>query len=181
MSSGPPKPAVSRVEVEISEASADDADAISALAIKTYVETFGAEFEPNELAWHLKRTIEPHRWVEHLRRDRVLWAKIDGRAIGYVQFGPSETPGQSTVHRLYVVAELQGLGIGSQLLERVLAEPEVAACEAVTIDVWQDNLGARRLYERFGFVDEGKRVPFVSSTGKIEGYDLIPARRPAAA
>lgn len=163
--------------VAISEATADDAEEISDLAIRTYVETWGAEFEPDDLSWHLDRTISPDRWREHLRRDRVLWAKLDGRPVAFVQFGPAREPGTVVIERLYVDAGLQRQGLGSQLLERVLAEPEVAGAQKVVIDVWQDNRGARRLYERFGFRHEGDRMPFRLRSGEIDGYDLVLVRR----
>jgi len=167
--------------VEISEASAADAEEVSALAIKTYVDTFGAEFEPDELAHHLDLTISAARWREHFARDRVLVARLGGRAIGYVHFGPAGEAGDVAIHRLYVTAELQGQRIGSQLLSRALAEPEVAAAPAVRIDVWEHNHGARRLYERFGFRHEGGMEPFVLKSGEIDGYDVVLIRRPPPA
>jgi ribosomal protein S18 acetylase RimI-like enzyme/SAM-dependent methyltransferase len=167
--------------VEISEASAADAEEVSALAIKTYVDTFGAEFEPDELAHHLDLTISAARWREHFARDRVLVARLGGRAIGYVHFGPAGETGDVAIHRLYVTAELQGQKIGSQLLSRALAEPEVAAAPAVRIDVWEHNHDARRLYERFGFRHEGGMEPFVLKSGEIDGYDVVLIRRPPPA
>ena len=167
--------------VEISEASAADAEEVSALAIKTYVDTFGAEFEPDELAHHLDLTISAARWREHFARDRVLVARLGGRAIGYVHFGPAGEAGDVAIHRLYVTAELQGQRIGTQLLSRALAEPEVAAAPAVRIDVWEHNHGARRLYERFGFRHEGGMEPFVLKSGEIDGYDVVLIRRPPPA
>lgn len=161
---------------EISEASLADAEEISALAIKTYVDTFGHEFEPDELAHYLDKTIAVPRWPEHLARDRVLFARIDGRAIGFVQFGPAEHDGIE-IRRLYVLAEFQGRGIGSVLLERALAETAVAP--AIYIDVWEKNHRARQLYERFGFRHEGGLSPFILKSGEIDGYDLILVRRPA--
>jgi ribosomal protein S18 acetylase RimI-like enzyme len=163
--------------VEISEASVDDVDALSALAIKTYVDAWGAEFAPDDLAWHLERTISPARWRAHLAKDRVLWAWLEGKPVAYVQFGPMDEPRAVLIDRLYVEAGLQGQGIGSELLRRALAEPEVIAADEVRIDVWQDNAGARRLYERLGSRFEGERVPFVLKSGEIDGYDLILVRR----
>lgn len=161
------------MELTIAEASLEDAEAISALAIRTYVDTWGREFAPDDLVWHLERTVSPQRWREHLVHDRVLCAWLDGHPVGFVQFGPGKGPRRMTIDRLYVERACQGQGIGSDLLRRALAEPEVATAEVVTIDVWQDNPGARRLYERFGFRDEGGRVPFVLQSGKIGGYDHI--------
>jgi len=168
-------------QVEISEASIDDADELSALAVRTYVEAWGAEFEPDDLAWHLERTISPARWREHLLKDRVFWAHAGGEAVGFVQFGPSGRAGDMLIDRLYVDRTLQGQGIGSDLLRRALAEPECRKADAIRIDVWQDNAGARRLYERCGFWLEGEREPFVLQSGEIDGYDLILVRRREAA
>lgn len=165
------------MSVDVSEASAADAEEISALAIKTYVDTFGAEFEPDELAHHLEQTISVPRWREHFVRDRVLVARLAGRAVGYVHFGPDEQTGEVAIHRLYVAAEMQGRGIGTMLLSRALAQPEVAAAPMVRIDVWENNHDARRLYERFGFRHEGGMEPFILKSGEIDGYDLILVRR----
>src|SRR6185369_12818104 len=147
--------------LEVSEASLADAESLSALSIKTYVDAWGHEFEPDDLAWHLERTLSVPRWREHLARDRVLWARQDGRPVAFVQFGTGRAPGEVLIDRLYVDKDLQGHGIGGDLLRRVLAEPEVAAADAVTIEVWQDNADARRLYERFGFRFEGGKIPFL--------------------
>lgn len=163
--------------IVISDASASDVAEISALAIKTYVETFGHEFEPAELAYHLERSISVPRWREYLARDRVLVARLGGRALGYVQFGPLEDTDTVMIERLYVDADFQGRGIGSDLLRRALAEPEVAAAPLVRIDVWEKNFGAQRLYERFGFRHEGGLEPFILQSGAIDGYDFILLRR----
>lgn len=168
------------MQTEISEASVADVEEISALAIKTYVETFGHEFEPDELVHHLERSISVGRWGEYFAHDRVLVARLGGRAVAYVQFGPFENAGAIIIERLYVDAEFQGQGIGSDLLRRALAEPEVVAAPLVRIDVWEKNFGAQRLYERFGFRDEGGREPFILQSGEIDGYDFILVRRRSA-
>jgi len=56
------------MHAEISEAALADAEELSALAIRTYVDTFGHEFEPDELAYYLDKTIAVPRWSEYLAR-----------------------------------------------------------------------------------------------------------------
>jgi diamine N-acetyltransferase len=168
-------------DLNILEASIGDAEDLSALAIKTYVHTFGADFEPDDLAHHLEKTISVSRWREYLAQDRVLMVRIDGRAIAYVQFGPAKNAGEIEIRRLYVDADFQGKGIGTALLERALASPEVVAAPAVMIDVWEKNERARQLYERLGFRHEGGLEPFVLKSGAIDGYDLILVRRSPSA
>jgi ribosomal protein S18 acetylase RimI-like enzyme len=165
--------------VEIVEASKADVEALSALAIRTYVAAFGKGFKPGELDYYLDQKLTAKRWREYLRRDHVLLAQIDGRSVGYIQFGPEENREGVDIRRLYVDTGHQGRGIGTALLETVLGLPEVSAAPAVYIDTWTENSGARRLYERFGFVHEGEMKPFVLSTGEIDGYDIVMVRHPS--
>lgn len=161
----------------IAEASVADAEAISAFAIRTYVVAFGADMKPDDLALYLDRKLSVPRWIEYLARDRVLIARVDGDIAGYVQFGPAERSESVEIRRLYVDPKLQGRGLGTDLLQRALDAPEVSAAGAVYIDTWEENVGARRLYERFGFRFEGERVPFILRPGEVEGYDIVLVRR----
>jgi ribosomal protein S18 acetylase RimI-like enzyme len=165
--------------VAIVEASVADAEDLAALAIRTYVAAFGAGFKPGELDDYLDRKLTAPRWIEYLRRDRVLLAQLEGKSVGYVQFGPDEKGRGVDIRRLYIDTDQQGRRIGTALLERVLGLPEVSAAPAVYIDTWTENTGARRLYERFGFRHEGEMKPFVLSTGEIDGYDIVLIRRRA--
>jgi ribosomal protein S18 acetylase RimI-like enzyme len=163
--------------IRVTRASLADAAELSVLAIRTYVDTFGSEFEPDELAHYLETTISEACWQDYLAEDGVLLARIGGRSIGYVQFGRGERDGEMVVHRLYVDAPFHGRGIGSDLLRRALGDDMVRGAQVVRIDVWEHNHGARRLYERFGFRHEGELQPFVLESGEIDGYDLILVKR----
>ena len=173
-----PQTAVPSVIVTL--ASPADAAELSALAISTYVETFGSEFEPDELAHYLDETISVSRWHEYLAHDRVLVARTNGQAIGYVQAGATNA-GAVEIHRLYIDARFQGLGLGTDLLQRILADGMVLAAPTVRITVWEHNHGARRLYERFGFRHEGEMEPFLLQSGEIDGYDFVLVRHRDAA
>jgi ribosomal protein S18 acetylase RimI-like enzyme len=165
----------------IVEASVADAGEVSALATRTYIDAFGADFEPGDLAYHVERTLTLPRWLDYMARDRVLLARIGGQAVGYIQFGPAAAGEGIEVVRLYVEAARQGHGIGGSLLRAALAGPEASAAPAVFIAVWEDNARARRLYERFGFRHEGEKKPFLLKSGEVSGYDLVLVRRRATA
>ena len=124
-------------------------------------------------------TLAPESWRKYLAHDRVLLAEDGTRLVGYLQFGPHEPDGVF-FHRLYVATDRLGQGIGSRLLRAALDAPEVRAAPEVLIDVWEHNTGARRLYERFGFVATGQRTPdFVTASGEVSPGDLIMVRRQA--
>ncbi|WP_421762127.1 acetyltransferase [Devosia sp.] len=166
-------PAAPRPLVTIGRATLEDAEDLGALAARTYADTFGAEFMPDELERYLDDTVSVVRWVEYLAHDRVLLARRDGVSIGFVQFGPGEAAGEVTIHRLYVDRSMHGIGVGTEMLVTALADEMVRQATTVRVEVWENNHGARRLYERFGFRHEGEMEPFVSETGDIKGYDVV--------
>ncbi len=57
------------------------------------------------------------------------------------------------IHDLAVIPGLRGRGIGRALLEQAEARARERGCCKLTLEVQEDNLRARGLYERFGFGD----------------------------
>ena len=53
----------------------------------------------------------------------------------------------------------RGQGIGTYILENAFNVAEKKGCRRVILDVTLDNVGASRLYERFGFKVYGKKNP----------------------
>ena len=77
----------------------------------------------------------------------VQVAELDGRVAGFV--GSSERH----IEALFVDPALHQRGIGRQLLDTVIAsDPRVPW----TVDVNEQNPGATRFYERYGFVRIGR-------------------------
>lgn len=56
------------------------------------------------------------------------------------------------IHDLAVTSEYRGQGVGTLLLDAVAARARELGCCRVTLEVDSDNPGAKKLYERAGFV-----------------------------
>jgi len=63
-----------------------------------------------------------------------------------------------------VTADLQGEGIGSQLLDALLAEADKRS-PVVLLDVKADNAAAQHLYRKRGFVEIGRRRGYYQPSG----------------
>lgn len=154
-----------------------DAPALSAFSASAYTAAFGAHFQPDDLEAHLAATLSPDAWRGYLARDAVLIAETDGAIAGYLQMQLTHPDGVF-FHRLYVAPDRLGQGIGSTLLRAGLDDASVRAAPQVLIDAWEHNAGAMRLYERFGFVAAGERMPdFVTASGEVSPGDLVMVRR----
>jgi GNAT superfamily N-acetyltransferase len=142
----------------IRRAGQGDAAVLAEVGRDTFVETFAHLYPPEDLKAFLESAYAPDSFARYLVADgHALWlAEADGRAVGYVQVGPCAlphpevTPGCGEVKRLYVRKEAQGTGLGTRLLDiglDWLASPG----RRLWIGVWSQNLGAQRLYARYGF------------------------------
>lgn len=105
----------------------------------------------------------------------VLLALVDGRPVGMaVCFR-----GMSTfharpllnIHDLAVLPEWRGKGAGHALLAAVEERARTWACCRLTLEVQDDNTGARKLYESVGFSDSvvGTSRPTWFMTKPLQG------------
>ena len=167
----------------IRRATASDMQPLSQLATTTYVAAFGHSMAASDLAAHLEGQLAPRQIERMIAHDMVLLAEINGQMVGFVQFGDLThaansvtTNADQEVRRLYVDSAFQNQGIGTLLLQTALEHPHLRDADRIFLDVWEQNHGARRLYERFGFKVIGER-PFVVESGAETGCDLIMVRR----
>jgi GNAT superfamily N-acetyltransferase len=85
-----------------------------------------------------------------IRYDLLL---VDGKPAGFASYGPTAEPGVMKLHKLYLLPEMQGRGLGSRLLQHV--ECEVRAGRAgrrLILSVNKRNAKAITTYQRNGFV-----------------------------
>ena len=82
----------------------------------------------------------------------------ESRTVGGLFIEPH--PGSIDIVELQVLPGYQGMGIGTEIIKRLL-EQAVRDDLDVTLSVVGVNTRARRLYERLGFVVAGSEGPFI--------------------
>ena len=65
--------------------------------------------------------------------------------------------GQAHINNLAVVPELRGRGLGTQLIQAVIAEAAHLGATVMTLEVRESNTAALQLYQGAGFKQEGVR------------------------
>ncbi len=164
-------------------ATPDDADTLSALATRTFVETFGHLYPPEDLQAFLDEAYPAFRQrviLEH--PDYAVWLlECDGMAVGHAAAGPCGLPhpqvraGDGELKRLYLIKDEQNSGWGSRLFETALAWLERDGPRTLWIGVWSENFGAQRFYGRHGFEKAGE---YEFPVGRVRDREFI-LRRPA--
>jgi RimJ/RimL family protein N-acetyltransferase len=103
----------------------------------------------------IDRKTKGQQWLERL--DSVDWGSLVavGSDVGIVgQIGLKDMRGLIEIGML-VAPEQRGRGIGSALLSAGLEWARSRSAHKMTLQLWPDNEAARRLYAKFGFVEEG--------------------------
>jgi len=104
-------------------------------------------------------------WSElgQLDTRHYLVAVDDGLVQGYA--GLCAYPDEAFVQTLGVAPQVQGEGLGAQLLQALLDEAARRRRTPVLLEVRADNDRALRLYERFGFRRTGIRRGYYQPSG----------------
>lgn len=107
--------------------------------------------------------------------DHYMVAEVAGQVIGVAGL----TVGKGRVRHsgylfAYVARQYQGRGIGTRLLQSLLdLADHWLLLRRVELTVFTENEGAKRLYERLGFVVEGRRKLSVISQGELKDEWLM--------
>ena len=88
----------------------------------------------------------------------TLVVEEDDGLAGYALLAPAHDPdadGLGEIEAIYLAPGATGRGLGRALVEAALARLAAAGHEEAVLWVLTDNAGARRFYERCGFVPDG--------------------------
>ncbi|MDL2343601.1 GNAT family N-acetyltransferase [Deinococcus sp. MIMF12] len=98
-----------------------------------------------------------------------LYVFDDALGIGYAEFRIDDTKNEGFLSNIFVDARLRGRGAGSQLIRHFLGRhPELTR---VSLDVFESNPAAQRLYQRLGFKPESCRHWYVKPLRHLEGQE----------
>jgi len=90
--------------------------------------------------------------------NRVIVALVDGEVAGVIDTHQSSDTAWY-VSRIEIMPTFQGRGLGTRLMHRLIEDARAADLCVVELDVLQVNVGARRLYERLGFLVVREEAP----------------------
>ena len=138
-----------------------DADALAELGARTFTNTFGHLYQPDDLQLFLQNHT-PANWTKELNDSgfAVRVAERDGELVGYVKLGPPHLPFEprgeaAELRQLYVVEEVKGQGVADELIRWVIDRARDQRADYLYLSVFTENHRARRFYEKYGFEPEG--------------------------
>ena len=160
-----------------------DAETVSALAARTFTETFGHLYPDEDLRSFLAESYAVERSrIVLAHPDYAIWLlEDDGVAVGHAAAGPcglphpQVSPGDGELKRLYLLRSHQNAGLGGRLFDAAMQWLLRDGPRTLWIGVWSQNFGAQRFYARHGFEQVGT---YEFPVGRVRDLEFILRREP---
>ena len=141
----------------------DDVPLLCRLGAATFRETYRAISDPRDVDEYADEHFTPDRVAAWFRKPcaRTLLAFVDGAAAGYAHLRHARVPAcvadrkAIELSRLYLLGTAQGGGLGSALMEALLAQAAELEAKTIWLGAYDRNVRALAFYARRGFVQVG--------------------------
>ena len=116
--------------------------------------------------------------LERLRHDWTSgvvfhWPIVDQIPVGYMATQTDPHAAVLHLHKLYVLPQFQGKGLGGRLLEHAFQAATQAGCRTVRLHVNKGNLRAIACYHRHGFLKEASVVNDIGGGYFMDDYVMV--------
>ncbi len=158
------------------DANAADAAALALFAERSFTETFGHLYPPEDLSAHVAAKYQTQVIAAEIADadTRYVLALRDGVIVGYSKLGGVDMDVDATdaleLHRLYVDTSVKGAGVAKMLMDDGLAWARGKGARVMYLSVWENNARAQAFYKRYGF-EHVKEHKFM--VGRVADRDFI--------
>jgi len=166
--------------IQILPVQAEHLPALSELAGVVWRACYPGVISPEQIEFMLARMYDHDTLRDEITHQGIRFYRllVAGQFSGFASIGPTEKPGVMKLHKLYLLPELHGRGLGSRLLEYCQTEARRLGARRLILAVNKRNAPALAAYRRNGFaVQESVRADigggFVMDDF-IMGKDLLP-------
>jgi GNAT superfamily N-acetyltransferase len=139
-------------QVTITRLNQIDIDILIPLARRIWHAHYPGIITPEQIDYMLERGYTRQVILEEMNNQGVIWLAIKtGEVmIGFASVGPY-APGAMKLHKLYLLPEYHGAGIGARALAEVEQIARDDAARALVLNVNRHNSKAIHAYERSGW------------------------------
>ena len=137
----------------IRPASPDDISSIVELAQTIWRAHYPGIISEAQVEYMLSTMYAPERIGAEVRDPAMAYfiAEVDGAGVGFAAIGSTAETQTAKLHKLYVLPEFQGTGIGRALMQAALDHAGAQGKEDVILAVNKRNQKAIEAYYKWGF------------------------------
>ena len=141
----------------IRPADLDDINTIGFLAQQIWPDAYKDILSADQLKYMLKLIYSPRSLRRQMvdEHHRFLLVEQEEEPIGFASWSSTKDPGVFKLHKIYVLPDRQGKGLGKTLLQFVFESVRPEGAKKLRLNVNRHNK-ARQFYERMGFTVTGE-------------------------
>ena len=158
-------------QVAITRLDENDIDSLIPLAYRIWHAHYPAIITVEQIDYMLERGYTRQVILDEIDNQGVTWLaiKTGGTMIGFASVGPY-APQTMKLHKLYLLPEYHGTGIGARALAEVERIARDNAASALVLNVNRHNVKAIRAYERAGWHVAGEVVADIGNGYVMDDY-----------
>jgi len=141
----------------------DDLKELKRISRATFLETFGEQNSPENIASYLERAFTDERLEQELAQDdsRFYFVLCDCEIAGYLKVNVDEAQSEPMggdaleIERIYILRDFQKRGLGKVLMDKAFEDAAALGKKTIWLGVWEKNESAIRFYVERGFTQTG--------------------------
>lgn len=143
-------------ELQIRPADVEDINTIGWLAQQIWPIAYHDILSKDQLDYMLQLIYSPASLKQQMEKNQIfILAELDEEPVGFASYSAITTDGVFKLHKLYVLPDLHGKGLGQALMDFVTSE--VLSLGAITLRLNMNRHNkAKHFYERNGFTIVGE-------------------------
>jgi len=129
-----------------------DINTIGFLAQQIWPETYKDILSAEQLSYMINMFYSPASLKNQMvdQRHKFILLEDEDNPVGFASYSLIKKPGIYKLHKIYVLTNQQGKGLGKTLLDFIVSDIKPQRATALQLNVNRNNK-AKRFYERLGF------------------------------
>lgn len=161
--------------IDFRKAEGKDLCKVRHIAFATWPDTFGSMLPAVQIDYMLNLIYHEESLRQQAKQEhQFILAEKDGVAIGFSSYEINYKASlQFMIHKLYLLPSVQGLGIGTQLLNHLTEIARLNKNTMLRLKVFHLNLKAIKFYVKHGFRKAGTEVTQFKNNYAILDFVLV--------
>lgn len=157
-----------------------DLPALAGLAGIIWRQHYPGIISHEQIEYMLQRMYSPDTLGDELRRHGIQFYRllVGDRLIGFASIGPTPSPVTIKLHKLYLLPEFHGRGLGGKLLSHCEQEAARLGASKLILFVNKGNHRAIAAYERNGFAVERSEVTDIGGGFVMDDFVMAKSLAP---
>ncbi len=161
-------------DVAFEDATPDALPEVAELARRIWPEAYAQILSAVQCAYMLDLFYAPDRLRSDVAQGvRFVFVQLAARRVGFFAYGPSSRAGEAALHKLYLLPEHHGRGIGSASLAEAIRRARAEGYRQLSLTVNRHNAKALRAYLRNGFQTQGEQVSEIGGGFVKDDFVLV--------